>query len=162
MIEKVVTIGAYGFDPETFIAALKRARVDHFLDIRARRGMRGSKYAFANAKHLEAMIRAAGIGYWHAKEYAPSEHVRDAQRDADKIANVAKRDRSRLSEAFTSAYVREKLQDFDGAGFVRQHCAGSRIPVLFCVECEPAACHRSLLAHALQMSLKIQVEDLRP
>lgn len=92
-LEWVVTIGVYGFKSESFVAALQSAGVDLFVDIRARRGIRGSEYAFANALRLEAALAAAGIRYMHAKELAPSETVRDFQRAADVESGVAKRDR---------------------------------------------------------------------
>ena len=66
MIERVLTIGAYGFNERTFVEALKAAGADLFIDIRARRGMRGSAYAFANATRLQASLEAAGIKYTHA------------------------------------------------------------------------------------------------
>ena len=47
-LERVVTIGAYGFSADRFFAALREAGVDTFLDIRQRRGVRGAEYAFAN------------------------------------------------------------------------------------------------------------------
>jgi len=89
MIEKVLTVGAYGFTADSFVKALRCAHVDLFLDIRARRGMRGSAYAFANASRLEAALGAAGIRYVAAKEVAPTEAVRDAQRSADEQAGIA-------------------------------------------------------------------------
>ncbi len=162
MIEKLFTIGAYGFSAQSFVEALRLAGVDLFIDIRARRGMRGSAYAFANASRLESALAAAGIRYAHAKELSPSEAVRDAQRAADADAGIAKRDRSRLSEAFASAYRDQCLLGFDSRRFVEMHCNGSKRPVLFCVEREPAACHRSLVAERLAADLGIPVENLKP
>ena len=39
MIEKIVTIGAYGYDADRFFAALQGAGVDTFCDVRRRRGV---------------------------------------------------------------------------------------------------------------------------
>lgn len=50
----VVTIGVYGYTPETFFAALQEAGVDLLCDIRQRRGVRGAEYAFANSQRLQA------------------------------------------------------------------------------------------------------------
>jgi len=47
-LPKFVTIGVYGFSADAFFEALQRAGVDSFCDIRYRRGVRGSEYAFAN------------------------------------------------------------------------------------------------------------------
>lgn len=162
MIERILTIGAYGFNADTFINALKAARADLFLDIRARRGMRGPAYAFANASRLESALEAAGIRYVAAKEVAPSEEVRDAQRIADADAGIAKRDRSRLSDAFVAAYRDQCLANFDSRRFVDKFINGSKRPVLFCVEREPAACHRSLLAERLSADLDVPVENIKP
>ena len=51
---EVLTIGAYGWDAETFFAALVRERVAVFCDLRRRRGVRGPEYAFANSARLQA------------------------------------------------------------------------------------------------------------
>ena len=161
MIERILTIGAYGFNADSFVEALKAAGADLFLDIRARRGMRGSAYAFANASRLEAALEAVGIRYVAAKEVAPSEAVRDAQRTADAGAGIAKRDRSRLSDAFVAAYREECLAHFDSRRFVAKYINGAKRPVLFCVEREPAACHRSLLAERLSAELAVPVENIK-
>lgn len=162
MIERILTIGAYGFDGPRFIAALTGAGVDLFIDVRARRGVRGAEYAFANAKRLQASLEAAGIRYVHAKELAPGEGMRRAQYAADAAAGVGKRDRSRLSEAFVSAYRDQCLSGFEARRFVEEYCDGAARPVFFCVEREAAACHRSLVAERLSAELKVSVEHLRP
>jgi hypothetical protein len=51
---------------------------------------------------------------------------------------------TRLAPAFESAY----LAEFDAAGFLGELSVASPI-CLFCVEQEPAACHRSLVAARL-------------
>ena len=43
---KIVTIGGHGFTARAFVAALRGARVDTFVDLRRRRAMRGAGYAF--------------------------------------------------------------------------------------------------------------------
>ncbi len=160
MIEQVLTIGAYGFTESTFIDALKRAGADLFIDIRARRGMRGSAYAFANAKRLEASLGATGIRYAHAKELAPTETVRNAQRSEDAANGVAKRDRERLGAAFVAAYENECLAGFDAALFARTYLGDARRPTLFCVERTPEACHRSLVAQRLAAALSVPVHNV--
>ena len=160
MIERIITIGAYGFDERKFIDALKAAQVDLFIDIRARRGMRGSLYAFANARRLQTSLAQANIRYIHIKEMAPSELVRDAQRNADAVAGIAKRDRTSLGEAFTVAYCMQCLSSFDSKHFVEVYCRNARRPVFFCVERESVACHRSLVADRLSRDLCIPVENI--
>ena len=46
---KVFTIGVYGWDEEDFAQALRDAAPDVFVDVRRRRGLRGSTYAWANS-----------------------------------------------------------------------------------------------------------------
>ena len=162
MIERVLTIGVHGFSAASFLAALRGARVDVVVDTRARRGMRGREYAFANSRRLQAMLREAGIGYVHAREVAPSASSREAQAEADAKAGVSNRRRERVSAAFAAAYRRERLAALDPAGFLAAHCPGARRPALLCVEREPGACHRSLLAERLGEGLSARVVHLKP
>ena len=43
---KLFTIGVYGFSETEFFDALEEAGIDTFIDIRYRRGVRGSLYAY--------------------------------------------------------------------------------------------------------------------
>ena len=43
---KIYTIGVYGKTEDEFFDALVENEIELFIDIRARRGMRGSKYSF--------------------------------------------------------------------------------------------------------------------
>lgn len=162
MIESILTIGAHGFDAATFAQRLRDSCVDLFIDIRARRGVRGAGYAFANSERLQASLSAAGIAYTHAKELAPSEEVRQAQWAADAASKIKKRDRSRLSDAFAAAFAREALGGFDSHRFIATHCGSAHRPVLFCVEREPMACHRSLVADRLAKDLNVPIVHLLP
>jgi hypothetical protein len=60
-LERVATIGVYGFDADHFFAAVLDARTDLFCDLRARRGVRGREYAFANARRLEHRLGELAI-----------------------------------------------------------------------------------------------------
>jgi uncharacterized protein (DUF488 family) len=162
MTPRIVTIGAYGWDEEAFFGALVRAGVDLFCDLRARRGVRGSTYAFANSERLRARLAGLGIRYLHRRELAPSEETRSAQTAADRAAKVAKRQRAVLSPAFLEAYRRERLEEFDSAAFLAGLGPEVRVVALFCVEREPAACHRSLLAARLAADLGLEVVHLTP
>jgi len=162
MTPEIVTIGAYGWDEEDFFGALARARVDLFCDIRARRGVRGSAYAFANSERLQARLAGLGIRYLHCKELAPSDETRAAQYAVDRAAKVAKRQRAVLSPAFADAYRRERLEGFDSASFVAGLGPEAHVVALFCVEREAAACHRSLLAARLAQDLGAEVVHLTP
>jgi len=162
MMPDFVTIGVYGWDAERFFGALIEARVDTFCDLRARRGVRGRSYAFANSARLQARLAELGVRYLHRPDLAPSEATRAAQSAADAVTHTAKLLRMVLSPAFVDAYRRERLDDFDSAGFVAALGPQARVVALFCVEGEPAACHRSLLADRLARDLGVRVTHVTP
>lgn len=157
-----ITIGAYGWDAERFFAALTAAGVDTFCDLRARRGVRGRDYAFANSQRLQARLAELGIRYVHRPDLAPGAATRAAQFAADKAEHTAKRQRSVLSQAFVDAYGRQRLDGFDSRAFLTDLGPEARVIALFCVERTPEACHRGLLAERLARDLDINVHHLLP
>ena len=159
---KFVTIGVYGSDETAFFKALQDAKVDTFCDIRWRRGMRGSEYAFANSARLQKRLAELGIRYLHVRELAPTPELRAAQARADKAERVARRKRVALGDVFVEGYCRERLADFDSRRFLDLLGNEAKVVALFCVEREPAACHRSLLAQRLEKDLGITVAHLIP
>lgn len=162
MTPEFITIGAHGWEAEQFFAALIAARADTFCDLRARRGVRGREYAFANSQRLQARLVELGIRYLHRPDLAPSAATRAEQYAADAATHTAKRQRTILSPEFVASYRRERLAGFDSAGFAADLGAEARVVVLFCVEREPAACHRSLLAERLAHDLGAGVIHLTP
>jgi uncharacterized protein (DUF488 family) len=159
---KLITIGVFGFAEEEFFQSLQQAGVDVFYDIRQRRGVRGATYAFCNSKRLQARLAELGIRYIHRKDLAPTTAVRQIQYAADEAENVAKRKRSSLSQAFIDAYQQEILADFDPQSLLEDVGPETQVVALFCVEREPAACHRSLVAAKLQEELGVEVENIVP
>lgn len=159
---KLVTIGVYGFDEESFFQALLAAEVDVFCDIRQRRGVRGAAYAFANSQRLQQRLAEMGIRYLYRQDLAPTRAVRARQTEADKAQKVAKRQRTVLGEAFVKAYRAEILTEFDSQSLLNDAGPDARVLALFCVEREPAACHRSLVADQLRWDLGLEVEHIRP
>ena len=159
---KFVTIGVYGFSEAAFFETLQRGGVDTFCDIRGRRGVRGSEYVFANSARLQKRLAELGIRYLHFPELAPSPSLRQRQDEADKAAGITKRKRTTLGEAFIRGYQDECLSAFDAGAFVEQLGTEAKVVALFCVEREPAACHRSLLAARLQQELGVDVAHLLP
>src|ERR1035437_4949078 len=155
---KLVTIGVYGFNEAAFFNALQQAGVDTFCDIRWRRGVRGAEYAFANRARLEKRLPEPGIRYLHFPELAPTPALRPRQYEADKAAGTTKRKRSALGTVFIAGYREERLAAFDSLKFIEQLEPEARTVALFCVEREPTACHRSLLAERLQQDLGAQCE----
>ena len=162
MKPKIVTIGVYGFDENSFFEGLRKAKVDTFCDIRSRRGVRGSTYAFANSLRLQARLTELGIRYLYRKDLAPTQAVRDRQAATDKATKTAKRKRTALGEAFITAYHTECLTAFDPRSLIDDLEADAQVVALFCVEKDPAACHRSLVADKLAKELKLEVENIMP
>jgi hypothetical protein len=161
MLLKIVTIGAYGFTETSFFSALELAQVDTFCDLRFRRGVRGPEYAFVNSKRLQRGLAEAGKRYLHFRQLAPSPSLRRCQASADKAQRIGKRQRGQLSPEFVSGYQHECLDNFDSGSFVAQ-LGQSKVAALFCVEREPAACHRLLVAERLTADLKVELAHLVP
>jgi hypothetical protein len=80
----------------------------------------------------------------------------------DRLTRTAKRKRTELSEDFIRGYREDCLRHLDGAAFLEHVGQEARVIVLFCVERDPAACHRSLLAAGLQDILNCKVLHLTP
>jgi uncharacterized protein (DUF488 family) len=162
MQPKIVTIGVYGFDKDSFFQALLNANVDTFCDIRMRRGMRGSLYAFVNSQSLQRQLNEMRIRYLHIKDLAPTQEIREKQKLQDKELGVAKRTRTGLAQSFIQAYEQECLSIYDSRMFLEQVGPEAKVISLFCVEREPSACHRSLVAMKLAQELHIPVEHIKP
>jgi uncharacterized protein (DUF488 family) len=162
MKPRLFTIGVYGFDESGFFKRLLERGIDTFCDIRLRRGLRGARYAFANSASLQKKLRDLGINYIYYRPLAPSKEVRSKQDADDKHKKVKKRERQALSETFIQAYETECLANFDSQAFINELGSQAKRVVLFCVEREPAACHRSLAARKLADELGVEVEHLVP
>ncbi len=160
MNPKIVTIGVYGFTEHKFFQRLLDAGVDVFCDIRARRGVRGPRYAFANSKRLQARLAEFGIRYIHVKDLAPTTEAREEQHHADARSGVGKRARRMLDPRFVEAYTKASLSDFDARAFLEDVNGGANVIALFCVEHDPKACHRSIVAERLREALALEVEHL--
>jgi len=161
-VPKVMTIGAYGFDPSLFWLIIEEHRPDVFIDIRRRRGVRGREYAFANSTRLQALLAELGIPYLHRPDLAPSDDTRRAQAREAAAHGIAYRQRDTLSDAFIAAYTREVLDGFDAQAFVESLEPSVGSIMLFCVEARPEACHRSLLAARMERDLGAQVSHVFP
>lgn len=159
---RFITIGVYGFDSDSFFQALVDAQVQIFCDLRLRRAVRGSTYAFANSQRLQQKLHQLSIRYLHCKELAPSLAVRNLQEQVDKQLHVAKRQRKVLSSSFIQAYEQEHLSVFDWRQFLEQLGPEPDVVALCCVEREPQACHRSLVAQRLEQELGMQVKHIVP
>jgi uncharacterized protein (DUF488 family) len=159
-VAELATIGVYGFDGPSFIRTLEEARVSLLLDVRQRRGVRGSEYAWANARRLEAALAEAGIAYSHLPELAPTTEMRQLQYREDERRGEGKRSRTELAPEYVRRYEEEVLDQVDLEPIVRW--VGSKRAALLCVEKDAEACHRSLIAMRLQREFELDVDHLRP
>ena len=157
----VATIGVYGFDQPSFLAALSRARVTVLLDVRQRRGVRGSEYAWANSARLQAALADAGIEYRHHKELAPTTELRRLQYAEDDRLGVGKRSRVELAPEYRERYTHEILDQVDLEPIVASMPADATTALL-CVERDPEACHRSLIAERMAAEHGVSVRHLKP
>jgi uncharacterized protein (DUF488 family) len=159
--KRVVTIGVYEWDLNGFLAALRRADVRVLLDVRQRRGVRGPQYAWANSRRLQAALAAAGIGYQHHRELAPTTELRHLQYAEDALQGVGKRNRVELAPAYVERYTREILDRVDFAPIV-DSLPSDGAGALLCVEADPEACHRSLVAERMVAGYGVAADHLLP
>jgi uncharacterized protein (DUF488 family) len=160
-VTAVATIGVYGFDQACFLAALTRARVSVLLDVRQRRGVRGSEYAWANSARLQAALADAGIEYRHHKELAPTTELRRLQYAEDERRGVGKRSRVELATEYRERYTHEILDQVDLEPIVAS-LPENTTAALLCVERDPEACHRSLIAERMATEHGVSVKHLKP
>jgi hypothetical protein len=130
--------------------------VRRLLDVRQRRGVRGPLYTWANARRLQALLAEVGIEYRHHRELAPTTELRQLQYAEDARQGVGKRSRVVLAPDYVERYTREILDRVDLRPIIE---AGD---ALFCVEADPEACHRSLIARRAGAGLALGVVDLVP
>jgi uncharacterized protein (DUF488 family) len=160
-MRKVATIGVYGFTDDTFLAALHEADVGLVLDVRQRRGVRGPEYAWANSQRLQRLLSDAGIEYRHHKELAPTTELRQLQYREDDRQGVGKRSRRVLADEYAARYTREILDNVALDTIVRE-LPTDHAAALMCVERDPEACHRSLVAERLRTCHAVRVTHLLP
>jgi uncharacterized protein (DUF488 family) len=155
------TIGVYGWTLDRFLAALHDADVRVVLDVRQRRGVRGTEYAWANSLRLQAALEQAGIEYRHHPELAPTTELRQLQYEEDAQQGVGKRSRTELAPVYRERYLREILDRVDLGELVRG-LPPDGVTALMCVERDPEACHRSLIGERLATEYGASVVHLRP
>jgi uncharacterized protein (DUF488 family) len=131
------------------------------LDVRQRRGVRGPEYAWANAKRLQAALDEAGVEYRHLPELAPTTELRRLQYEEDDRQGVGKRSRRELAPAYRERYLAEILDRADLSALTAS-LPEDDAAALFCVERDPEACHRSLIAERLAAERRVEVAHLRP
>ena len=157
----IATIGVYGFTAQTFLDALQEANVRVVLDVRQRRGVRGSEYAWANSARLQAALAETGVAYRHEPELAPTTELRQLQYREDAKQGVGKRSRAELAPEYRDRYIAEILDRVDLGPLVAD-LPDDGASALLCVERDPEACHRSVIAERLAAECGLPVVHLRP
>ena len=154
---QIFSIGVYGRTSDDFFNRLIDNRIDTFVDIRNRRAVRGSKYAFVNSKRLQNHLKSIGIDYLHVIELAPTKEIREIQKKADAELNVKKRERDNLGINFIELYKKMILDNFDIKSFIELlQKRQSKNVVLFCVEQNHQACHRSIVTEEIENKIGLK------
>jgi len=148
---EVYTIGVYNSTEDLFFKKLIDNKIDTFIDVRQRRGVRGSKYSFVNSNKLQEKLSSLKIKYIHQLDLAPSSEVRNLQKKADLKKNELKQSREELDSTFKNAYRNLILYNFDFQNFINNLQKHNSLKIVFfCVEENFNACHRSLITEKLK------------
>jgi uncharacterized protein (DUF488 family) len=144
------TIGVYNSSEKDFFEKLRINNIDTFCDIRQRRGVRGSKYSFVNSNRLQSILAEMDINYGYVPALAPTSEIRELQKKVDLENGELKRERQELGKVFVIEYKNKILDKFNFDNFFDQlDQLGANKIVLFCVEENAEACHRSIVAERL-------------
>jgi len=135
--------------------------VGRVLDVRQRRCVRGPQYSWANSRRLQAALAQAGVTYEHHRELAPTTELRHLQYAEDARLGVGKRSRELLAPEYRRRYLAEILDRVDLSPLADSLTSGP-LAALLCVERDPQACHRSLIATRLSADYGADVTDLLP
>jgi len=145
------TLATIGYEDTTvprFLETLKGADVDLLVDVRAVAGSR--RPGFAKTK-LAENVGSMGIEYLHLRGLGTPADGRAAAR-----AGRHEEMRAIFMEHMETPEAQDELERL--AELVR---AGRRV-CLLCLEADPAHCHRSMVAEALQALVPVEVRNLRP
>ena len=112
--------------------------------------------------HANPMMASTRLvnAYEHHPELAPTTELRQLQYAEDDRQGVGKRSRAELAPAYVERYTREILDRAD-LGDVAAALPAAGAGALFCVERDPEACHRSLVAERLAAEHGVEVSHLR-
>jgi uncharacterized protein (DUF488 family) len=144
----LATIGYQSATPDSFRRALKAARVELLVDIRAVASSR--RPGFSKAK-LAASVADAGIDYVHMRALGTPAEGRAAARAGHHAA---------MRKIFLAHMRTADAQDaFDD---LVQLVRSERRVCLLCFEADPAHCHRSIVASMVRERIPIEVVNLIP
>lgn len=155
------TIGVYGTTEQSFFTNLKKNGIDTFCDIRQRRGVRGKKYSYVNSTYLQNKLEEYGIKYLYINELSPTTEIRELQKEIDKKNGISKSTRQEIGKVFEIEYKNKILSqfDFDSLINILEENHSHKI-VFFCVEENPEACHRSIVAKIIHLKYNNFIKHL--
>jgi uncharacterized protein (DUF488 family) len=137
---RIFTIGYEGTTVPEFIGALKRAKVERVIDVRA---LPLSRRPGFSKSPLRAALEEAGIEYVHLKALGTPPDGRAAAR-------------SGRHEELKRIYAGQlELPEAIAQGAQMLELARERPSALLCMEREPAHCHRMLLLEAFAEDAEI-------
>ncbi|HBG70060.1 MAG: hypothetical protein A2W93_09995 [Bacteroidetes bacterium GWF2_43_63] len=158
---EIFTIGVYNSTEKEFFEKLTTLKIDTFCDVRQRRGVRGSKYAFVNSIRLQKRLAELNIQYLYEPGLAPTTEIRNLQKEVDLNLGEQKRDRQQLGKVFILEFSNRIINKFDLTRFNSfLISSGAKKVVFFCVEEFPNACHRSLVANKIRDEFNYEVKHL--
>ena len=144
---KLRTIGYEKATQAAVIAALKAARVEVLIDVRA---VPSSRRAGFSKRVLAASLAEAGIDYVHMQALGTPKAGRDAVR-------AGRPDEMRV---IYEAHLAEPKAQLELAQALE--IAAERPAALLCYEADAAHCHRRIVAERLTQRAAFEVEDLTP
>jgi len=161
-LQVVHTIGVYGRTGKLFIDDLRKHRIDLLVNVRRRRGVRGSEYAWSNSLRLQALLKKEGIAYLHAKDWTPTEEIIAAQHEYDLKQFGGVRKREHLAPGFEKGYMKllKEHPVSELLNLIQEQFGTATSICLLCVEAEANLCHRKLLAEALSKHLRSDAKHL--
>lgn len=147
-MKSIATIGYEGTTVQSFLAALQAADLDLLVDVRA---VASSRRPGFSKTRLAENVASIGMEYLHLRGLGTPADGRAAAR-AGRHAEM----HAIFAEHLATGQAQTELEAL--AELVRN---GRRV-CLLCFEADPAHCHRTLVAQALQDLVPVTVHDLRP
>ena len=144
----LATIGYQAATVDSFLEALRAARVELLVDVRAVASSR--RPGFAKSR-LAATLAESDIGYLHLRGLGTPAEGRAAAR-AGRFARLRAIYLDHLATSGAQAELAELVE------LVRAR----RRVCLLCFEADPAHCHRSMVADAVRAVLPVTLTHLRP
>jgi len=123
-------------------------------------GCAGPITGWANSLRLQTSLADTGIAYHHHQELAPTTELRQLQYREDTRLGVGKRSRVELAPEYRRRYATEILDQVDLTLIVGA-LPSQGMGALLCVERDPEACHRSMIAERMAVRHHVSVTHIR-